>query len=106
MALITMKPNEHVINDAIHATCKIAYDIEDLLARGPQQLESYCSLLLILKDVKRGVSIKESTEIRGTQVCPPGMSSSEQCNGITCQSCWQEYTKAYIKRIQEREQEK
>lgn len=106
MAIMTLKEDETLLNDAIHATCNMVYDIEDLLSRGPKQLDAYSALLLILKDLKRGISIKESTEIRGTQLCPPGLSSSDKCNGLSCQMCWQEYVKSYIDRIQERKNKK
>lgn len=103
MAIRILKTDKEAVNVAIHASCEMIYDIEDLLVRGPKQMEAYGSLLKILKDMKRGCSMHDSISRNAVQGCPPGMTSSELCERITCQSCWEEYIRTFLEKAKEKE---
>lgn len=103
MAIRILKTDTEAVNTAISASCNMIYDIEDLLERGPKQLEAYSSLLKILKDMKRGCPLKDSINRNAVQGCPPGISPNENCEKTTCQSCWEEYIKSFLERVKERE---
>ena len=49
MAIRILKNDTEAVNLAINKSCDMIYDIEDLLARGPKQLEAYTALLKVLK---------------------------------------------------------
>jgi len=103
MAIRILKNDTEAVNLAINKSCDMIYDIEDLLARGPKQLEAYTALLKVLKDIKRGCPIRESVNRNAVQGCPPGMMSTELCEKITCQSCWEEYIRAFLDRAKAKE---
>ena len=103
MAIRILKPDTDAINTAINVSCEKIYDIEDLLTRGPKQMEAYSSLLKILKDMKRSCPLKDSINCNAVQGCPPGIVSTEICEQITCQSCWEEYVKAFLERVKNKE---
>ena len=103
MAIRILKTNTEAVDIAINASCEMIYDIEDLLERGPKQPEAYSSLLKILKDVKRGCPIQKSINRNAVQGCPPGISSNENCEKITCQACWKEWIDVFLERVKERE---
>lgn len=104
MAIRILKTNVDAVNTAINISCERIYDIEDLLVRGPKQLEAYTSLLKILKDSKRGCPLKESINRNAVQGCPPGMAPSEICESLTCQACWEEYVRTFIDKAKERKE--
>lgn len=106
MAIRIMKKNSETLNAAIDASCEMIYNIEDLLNKGPKQLEAYETLLRVLKDMKRGVPIKETLKTNAIQGCPPGAYPTEHCEAITCQTCWEEYVQAYVDKINEKEKSK
>lgn len=103
MTIRILKHENDAVNAAINASCDMIYDIEDLLARGPKQLESYTSFLRILKDMKRGCPVKRSINRNAIQCCPPGMIPNEICEEITCQTCWEEYVKAFLEKTRKKE---
>ena len=106
MAVKIMTGHTATLDKAINASCNMIYDIEDLLARGPQQLESYNALVKILKDMKRGIPSRQSASLHGIALCPPGMLPSEICEECTCQACWDAFVTEYLDRIKKKEKEK
>lgn len=106
MAVRILKSDKSAVNKAINVSCNMVYDIEDLLSRGPKQLEAYNSLLKILKDMKRGYPLKKSINRNAVQGCPPGLMPNEKCESITCQACWEEYIKTFLEKIEKKEGEK
>jgi len=103
MPIKIMKRDSEELNTAIQTTCDMIYDIEDLLDRGPKQLESFCALLRIFKDLKRGKTLPQSLNANAIQCCPPGIGPTEHCETITCQACWEEYVKTYLNKIKEKQ---
>ena len=101
MAIRILKTDTEDINAAIESVCEMIYDIEDLLERGPKQLEAYTSLLKILKAMKRGCPLEEVVHQHAVQGCPPGISPNPDCEHVTCQSCWKEYIQTYIHKTEE-----
>ena len=101
MAIKILKHDTNALNTAINVSCERIYDIEDLLACGPKQLEAYSSLLKILKDMKRGCPLKKSVNRHAVQGCPPGLVSNEICESITCQTCWTEYVQTFLDKVKE-----
>ena len=102
MTVKVMTGNASRIDAAINASCEMMYDIEELMARGPQQMESYTTLLSILKDMKRGIPSRRSINVRGIQCCPPNAYSNETCMTHTCQECWEAYVENYIDKRKEK----
>jgi hypothetical protein len=102
MAIKILKNDKDAVNTAINVSCERIYDIEELMVRGPKQLEAYSSLLKILKDLKRGCPIKKTVDRHAVQGCPPGMTSNEMCESITCQTCWTEYVQTFLKKAKEK----
>ena len=101
MPIKKMRNNNTVLNKGIQSTCEMIYDIEDLLVRGPKQLESYSSLYHVLKDMKRGQSLRTAINKYAVQCCPPGTGPGEHCESLTCQSCWEERVRAFLDKIKE-----
>lgn len=101
MAVKVMTGPAATLDKAINASCEMVWDIEDLLARGPQQLESYRALVKILKDMKRGIPSCKSVNIHGIALCPPGKLPSEICDECICQDCWDAFVKEYLGQIKE-----
>lgn len=106
MAVKAMTGHASVIDKAINTSCDMIYDIEDLLNRAPQQLESYTALVKILKDMKRGIPSRKSINIHGVSLCPPGMAPTEICEGCTCQACWDAFITEYLSKIKTKGKEK
>lgn len=98
MAIRIIQTELDGVNEAINAASNMLYDIEDLLNRGPKQLEAYGSLLKILKSMKRGCPIDQTVNQYAVQGCPPCIGPNEECGGTTCQACWKEYVQTYIKK--------
>lgn len=103
MAIRILKTNTEAVNAAIHASCENIYDIKDLLARGPKLLEAHTALLKVLKDIKRGCPMRDSINRNAVQGCPPGMTSSELCERISCHACWEEYIRDYLDRAKKKQ---
>ena len=102
MSIRIMKTDNSAVDTAINMSCEMIYNIEDLLKRGPKQLEAYTSTLKILKDMKRGCPVKESINRNAVQGCPPSMIPNENCEFTTCQSCWENYVKTYLRKAREK----
>ena len=79
---------------------KIAYiseklfETEYLMEEGPKRLEAYGNTLNILKAIKRGIPENDAIRTWYTECCPPGFSTSEECQDTPCHKCWASYLKS------------
>ncbi len=83
------------VNELIDDSLKHTLDIQDIVSRSPDILAGHDILRVILRDVKRGISLEEAIKKSAGVECPPKDIDLGECNERKCTDCWLEYIQAY-----------